>query len=300
MHPDQLSDERILYLVGTTDLELFRAGTEIGRRIWEVPHLVMLRLGYTEFIVNGRGKPRILERIEAAFASIYRNQDLATGGHIGVFMYRDIYARISVPLVFGQVRINPFDHVELTPVQLRIIQSEPEEMETFLDQFCDVTDIQYGASELKAPFSAMELICRFIGLARLHLHAAAAILTGGYDHRGAVQSALLATELSLKSGAAAQNLSEKAIKDQFGHDLDELAVFVGNVWPAFDADRVRRVISRQPKYVPNRYSANQPKRLEAGHTVMGAQYVVAEVMRQMSTRNMRGDLSTPFVRRYPI
>lgn len=111
MHPDQLSDERILYLVGTTDLELFRAGIEIGRRIWEVPHLVMLRLGYTEFIVNGRGKPRILERIEAAFASIYRNQDLATGGHIGVFMYRDIYARISVPLVFGQVRINPFDHV---------------------------------------------------------------------------------------------------------------------------------------------------------------------------------------------
>lgn len=173
-------------------------------------------------------------------------------------------------------------------------------METYLDQFCDVTDIQYGAPELKAPFSAMELICRFIGLARLHLHAAAAILTGGYDHRGAVQSALLATELSLKSGAAAQNLSEKAIKDQFGHDLDELAVFVGNVWPAFDADRVRRVISRQPKYVPNRYSANQPKRLEAGHTVMGAQFVVAEVMRQMSTRNMRGDLSTPFVRRYPI
>lgn len=299
VQPDEISDEQILYIVGTTDLELFRAGMGIAQRAWRVPHLVMQRLGYAEFVVAGRGKPQLLERIEVAFASIYRKQDLAAGGHIGVFMYHDIFARISAPIVFGQVRINPFDHVELTPVQKRIIQSEPEEMRIFIDQFCDVADVQYGSAELSLQFSNMELTRRFLELARLHLHAAAAILTGGYDPRGAVQSALLATELSLKSGAAAQNLDEEAIRDRFGHKVDDLAKFIGTAWPAFDVDRVRRVISRQPKYVQNRYSADQPSRVEVGHATMAAQFVVAEVVRQMSDRNLRADLESAVARKYP-
>lgn len=299
VQPDEISDEQILYIVGTTDLELFRAGMGIAQRAWRVPHLVMQRLGYAEFVVAGRGKPQLLERIEVAFASIYRKQDLAAGGHIGVFMYHDIFARISMPIIYGHVHINPFEYVELTPVQLRIIQTEPAEMQTFIDQFCDVADIQYGSSELNAPYSTMELACRFIELARLHLHGAAAILTGGYDPRGAVQNALLASELALKGGAAAQNLDERALRDRFGHDADDLAQFVGSAWPSFDGDRVRRVISRQPKYVQNRYSANQPSRLEVGHIAMGAQFVVAEVVRQISNRNLRGDLNAALERKYP-
>lgn len=210
-------------------------------------------------------------------------------------MYRDVFARISVPLVFGEVGINPFQFVELTPVQLRIIQSEQEEMESFLDQFSDVADIQYGTSELKSPFAKMELVGRFIGLARLHLHAASAILTGGYDFRGAVQSALLATELAQKSGAAAQGLTEADIKKRFGHDVAALADFAGQSWPSFDVDRVRRVVSRQPKYAPNRYASIQPERREVGHLVMGAQYLVSEVVRQLSDRDFRAGLQPPVI-----
>ena len=184
-------------------------------------------------------------------------------------------------------------------MQLRIIRTEPEEMEAYLDQFSDVADIQYGTSELNAPFARVELVTRFVGLARLHLHGAAAIVTGGYDYRGAVQSALLAIELSLKSAAAAQGLSEAEIKKRFGHDLVGLASFAGASWSSFDVDRVKRAIARQPQYVPNRYSPNQPERREVGHTVMGAQYVVAEVVRQMSDRNLRANLRQSFPRRYP-
>ncbi|HEY0803166.1 MAG TPA: hypothetical protein VGD54_20190, partial [Steroidobacteraceae bacterium] len=222
MNPDQLSDEQLLYLVANTDAELFRQGQDIKQRIWGVPRAMMERFGYTQFVMSGVGKPAILKRIEGAFSSIYRNHDLAMGGHIGVFMYRDIFARIAVPHVYGQVRINPFEFVELTPVQLRMIQVEPEETETFIDQFSDVADIQYGISELNLPFAKVELVARFIGRARLHLHAAAAIVTGGYDYRGAVQSALLATELALKSAVAAQGRPEPEIKKEFGHDFKAL------------------------------------------------------------------------------
>jgi hypothetical protein len=299
MTGDGLSEDQVLYFVGQADAELFRSGMDIRRRHWEVPRLVMRRLGFESYVMAGVGKPPMLDRIEAAFKSIYRSQDIAMGGHIGVFMYRDIFARISVPHVFGQVGFNPFDFVELTPVQLRIIQSEPEEMEIFLDQFADVADIQYGSAELKAPFAAVELVQRFIGLARLHLHAAAAVLTGGYDYRGAVQSALLACELALKSGAAMQGLTEPAIKSRFGHDLSALADFLGQSHPSFDRDRVRRVIARQPQYVLNRYASAQPARREAGHLVMGAQYLVSEVVRQMSDRDFRAGVHPPLTRRYP-
>jgi hypothetical protein len=248
----------------------------------------------------GVGTPKIFERIQLAFESIYRKQDIAIGGHIGVFMYRDIFARIGVPMIFGQVGINPFEFVELTPIQLRIIQAEPDQMEIYLDQFFDVADVQYGTQEIKKPFATMELVVRFIGLSRLHLHSASAVLTGGYDHRGAVQAALLATELSLKAGAAAQGLSEQDIKDKFGHKNSNIADFVEADWPSFDLARVKRVLATQPPYVLNRYSAAQPDRREVGHLVMGAQYIVSEVVRLLSDRDFRSDAKTPAIRRYPI
>jgi hypothetical protein len=295
MNSDEMNDERLLFLVGTTDRELFDAGMDIKRRYWEVPKAVEKKLGHVSIV----GESDLLKRIKSIFASIYRKQDIAMGGHIGVFMYRDIFSRIGVPHIYGQVRIDPFGFVELTPIQLRIIQTEPDQMETYLDQFYDVADVQYGTEDLIAPFAAMELVVRFIGLSRLHLHSASAVLTGGYDHRGAVQAALLATELALKAGAAAQGLSEQEIKKRFGHRNIDTVDFIGAIWPSIDLARVKRVISAQPPYVPNRYSATQPDRREVGHLVMGAQYVVSEVVRQISDRDFRSGVTPPVARRYP-
>lgn len=294
-----IDDEDLLYIVGTTDKELFDAGIDIKKRYWEVPRTVMRKLGYVNYTIAGYGKPLILERIQATFASIYRKQDISLGGHIGVFMYRDIFARIGVPAAYGTVSINPFECVELTPVQLRIIQTEPDDMNIYLDQFSDISDAQYGIKEIKSPFRKNELVARFIDLAQLQIHAAAAILTGGYDYRGAVQSSILASELALKSGAAALGLSEFEIKKRFSHDNKQMADFVGASWSSFDVDRVKRAIARQPPYVGNRYSATQPDRREAGHLAMSAQYIVSEVVRQMCDRDFRRCLKPPISRRYP-
>lgn len=214
-------------------------------------------------------------------------------------MYRDIFAQISPPDVYGVMRIEPFKHVDLTPVQLRIIQTEPEEIAVFLDQFCDVSDIHLGTRELKPAFATMEPVTRYIDRARLHLHGAAAILTGGYDNRGAVQSALLAVELSLKSAALTQRLTEAEIKKQFGHNYKALVDFISKAYPAIDVNIVRRVLDKQPQYVANRYDHGQPTRTEIGHIVMGAQYVVAEITRLLSDRNSRANFEPPLVRHYP-
>lgn len=299
MKPNDLNDEELLYIVGQADKQLFDAGADIRRRYWEVPQQVMQGFGYIGFVMAGHGKPEILDRIEKAFASIYRKQDIAMGGHIGVFMYRDVFARISVPHIFGQVRLDPFHFVELTDVQKRILGTEPDQVAIFVDQFVDVSDIQYGTSEIRKPYSDLELVARFLGLARLHLHSASAVLTGGYDYRGAVQAALLATELSLKAGLGALGLTEATIKTKFGHHTDKIASFLDEQWQSFDGERVARTLEKQPQYVPNRYSAEQPERREVGHLVMGAQYVVAEIVRQVSNRDFRSKFTPIPARSYP-
>lgn len=170
----------------------------------------------------GVDQPPIVKRLQGIFREIYPPQDLGMGGHIGVYMFRDVFARISIPHVYGMANLDPLQHVELTPAQCLIIQRDLGEWGVFINQFIDVADVEFGSHTLAPQFQAQELVVRFLGLSRLHLHAAAAILTGGHDARGAVQSALLATELALKAGAATLGLDESTIKDQFGHRLPAL------------------------------------------------------------------------------
>ena len=299
MTPDDLDDEVLLYIVGQTDKRLFEAGVDIRHRQMEVIREVMQEFGYISFVTSGQGKPPILDRVERAFASIYRKQDIAIGGHIGVFMFRDVFARISVPHVYGRASIDPFQFVELTDVQKRILGTEPDQVAIFVDQFVDVSDIQYGTSEIKKPYSDMQLVGRFLGLARLHLHSASAVLTGGYDYRGAAQAALLATELGLKAGLGAFGMTEPEIKSEFSHYTDRMVSYLSGRWPTFDGERVARTVKRQPQYVSNRYSAEQPTRREVGDLVMGAQYIVAEIVRQVSNRDFRSCFTPVPVRAYP-
>jgi HEPN domain len=296
---DELDDEKLLQLVATTDKEFFDNGVEIVQRSSLVPIEVMKKLGLVPNVLYGQGTSKILERIRSTFETIYRKQDLLGGGHIGVFMYRDVFVRIAVPGAYGRVAIKPFECADFTPVQLRMIQKEPDQFQLFIDQFCDVWDIQWGLRELRNPFCKVELVVRYLELSRFNLHAASAILSGNYDFRGAVQPALLAIELALKAGAAAHVPPELSIKDKFGHDTIKLAEFIQTKWPQFDCDRVKRALKLQPSYVLNRYSATQPSRREVGHVLMRAQFVVSEVVRQMSDRDFRKALDQSFTRCYP-
>ncbi|WP_349312494.1 hypothetical protein [Brevundimonas subvibrioides] len=299
IYVEPVSDAELLHMVVDLDREMFGNGVEIRQRTFALPGQLMQRFGYMSYICSGPDMPPLLARINGLLRQLYRPQDFASGGHIGVFMYRDIFAKISVPWVFGTASFDPLKFVDLTELQRQVLASEIVDLEFYLDQFNDVADIQYGYLEVKMPFSEYELLMRFAGLAKLQLHAASAILTGGYDFRGASQSALLATELILKAAAAGQGLSEKEIKVRFGHDLLKLTNFVGQCWAGFDADRVEGVISRQPAYVPNRYASEQPSRTEVGHLVMGAQYIVSEIIRQISDRRFRDGMTLGFHRRYP-
>ncbi|WP_155931538.1 hypothetical protein [Methylopila sp. 73B] len=249
----------------------------------------------------GQDGPPIYERIYALYKSFYGKKAFASGGHIGVYLFRDVYVRISVPHMYGEQAFDPLDAVDFTDLQRMVVQSSLSQAERCIDQVLDVLDIQYGSHIIKNPYKGIELVDRYIDYSRLHLHAAAAILTGGYDGRGAVQSALLSTELALKAAGAALGLTDDQLRErkQFGHDTLKLCNFIAGKIHTFDVERVKAVVDRQPKYVLNRYEASQPSPQVTGHVVMGAQYILSEVVRSLCEWDIRSQGVVKFSRKYP-
>lgn len=299
---EHISDEELFSKMVEVDGRLFREGQGIKQRGMSVPITIMREYGWEHvpIVVAGVGKGGDFARLEDMFHAFYRKQDMAMGGHIGVFMYRDVFAIIGVPHVYGTRAINLLEAVELSALQKVAVQREPEILNALIDQVIDVCDVQYGVPEVGTLVRDNETALKFITLAQLHLHAAAAVLTGGYDHRGAVQSALLASELALKAGAAMTGLTEDVLRRHpYGHNTQKALDAAKVGLPGLDDVRIARTIARHPDYVLNRYTFDQPPRRKVGHLVMGAQFITAEVVRQMSPRNARSTLSAPMARAYP-
>lgn len=282
-----ISDHDLMAMIVAADDEALQEGVDPKGREIVVIRKVMPKLGHDGFVLAGIGTPPIVEKISAMHRSLYRPTDIGMGGiHGGIFMFRDVFARIHIPLMFGTVAFDPFKHTDLSPMQLKWLGSRPGDMRAFLDQFTDIMDFAGGIGPLgnykTPPQEALEVFW----LAGFQLQAAAAILSAAFDFRGAVQSALIGTELALKGGLAAIGMDEKA-RRRHGHDLLSAAEAYAELYVAFDIDRVRSVLKKMPAYVENRYSPTQPKRVETGHIVMGAQYVAGEVMRQVTEYTAR-------------
>jgi len=294
-----IPDRDLMTMIVAADDEAFQEDVDPKGREIVVIRKVMAKLGNQGFVLAGDGTPPIVEKISVMHRSLYRPTDVAMGGiHGGIFMFRDVFARIHIPLVFGTVSFDPFKHTDLSPMQLKWLGSRPGDMRAFLDQFTDIMDFAGGIGNLAdyktPPQGALEVFW----LAGFQLQAAAATLSAAFDFRGAVQSALIGTELALKGGLAAIGMDEKAWK-RHGHDFTAAADSYATAMPGFDIDRARAVLKRMPAYVENRYSPTQPKRVETGHIVMGAQYVAGEVMRQVTGYTIRSAYSEAVERVYP-
>lgn len=297
---DQITDAELFATMIAVDQRLMEQGYNVSRRSMEVPRLTLLEYGIEECVIfTAAPRPRgAYRRVEDMFEDFYSPHDRSMGGHIGVFLFRDIFARVRLPRVYGTRAIKLIDCVDLTPLQQRAVTLDPVIHDMLMDQVIDVGDADYGFETLTHPKAREPLVTKLLNLSRFHLHATAAILTGGYDYRGAVQSAILSSELVLKAGAAIAGATEADLK-KFGHNRGNALEKAAEALPQLDRDRIARVIEAQPSYVENRYSDAQPSKIGAGHLAMSVQYVAAEVIRQISTQDFRAALKKPMPRTYP-
>jgi len=295
-----ITDTELRQAVHAADDEGLAKGEAPKARAFQNVVRALKHLNIEGVIVAGRGKPPIVSRIQRANDALFRKQDQAVGGvHLGAVMFRDLFARFDVPVIFGAPHIDPFEFVDLTEYQNGWLASDPKQLNQFLDQALDLLDFGYGMSEFGQGRSLPPLASDLIYRSHIYLEAAAATATGAFDFRGTMQSALLGSELALKAGLAAHGTPEDELRQKYRHDQRKATRKLGNLEADFDSDRVERVVAGFPDYVATRYAGSQPTRQQVGYVLIGAQYVASEVTRRFSGRDIRKDAGSTHARTYP-
>jgi hypothetical protein len=294
-----ISDSQLLLLVEEVDEDGILAGEDVRSRSISNVRRVMSRLGIQQYVCAGQGQHPLIPRIHYAMHQLYRPKDLAGGGlHVGAFLFRDIFARIEVRFAVGRVPVDPLKTTDLNELQIEMLVDRKHELSKYIDQFIDVYDFGWGSAEIGRSRQVGNDCRSLVGLSRFHSQAAAAVVTGAYDFRGAIQSALISVELILKAGLAANGLPDSE-REKFKHRYSDLVRELSSFEVNLDRERIATAVLRLPKYVENRYSQQQPGKVETGIILMHAQYVLGEVIRQLTDRNFRQLIASPPLRVYP-
>lgn len=181
------NDEELMRLVMIADDECLEEGDSPKKRSLSTVARVMNKLGFDGQPLFTKDVNSISHRAAKMFERLYRPEDIALGGiHMGAFMFRDIFVKVGVPLTFGTVRLEPFKQTNLNEAQKAWLQQRPNDLLSFYDQFTDILDFGFGLDDLTKSSSVDDDCKSFLELAHFQLQAAAAIVTGAYDFRGAI------------------------------------------------------------------------------------------------------------------
>lgn len=258
------------------------------------------KLGIEGVPVIGDHAPKIVKRVHRSNDRLFRPTDQREGGvHLGFFMFRDLFARLYVPVIFGSPRIDFWSLLDLSDDQKLWMAEDDEAMARFEDQAADLLDFGYGFMEFGHTRQVTDRAKELIYRAHVQLEAAAATATGAYDYRGTLQSALLGAELALKAGLSCIGYSDEELRRKIGHDLSKATTALGNSETAFDADRVNRTVETFPSFAQSRYGGPEPDRREMGHILMKSQFIASEVTRTFTDRNIKNRKTEASPRKYP-
>lgn len=294
------TDGELETLAIEADDEGLRLGEEPSQRAFKNVLRILAKLGIEGVPLLGDRSPRIVTRIHEANNRLFRPIDQRDGGiHLGFFMFRDLFCRLYVPVIFGSPQIDFWTFLDLSDDQKRWMATDAEAVATFEDQAVDLFDFGYGFMEFGHTRPVTEQSKELIYRAHVQLEAAAATATSAYDYRGTLQSALLGAELALKAGLSANGYSDNELRLKVGHDLLKAANALGDCESNFDTERVSRAVQTFPNFAQSRYSGAQPDRREMGNILMKAQFIASEVTRLFTPRNMRANGSITKLRQYP-
>jgi hypothetical protein len=128
------AEKSLLQLV----LEADQTGLEAGevpkeralKNIFRIAHAIKPSGGT---ILVGPSAPDYMKRASELIDRLYRPADIGMGAlHVGAIMFRDIFARIDIPISYGKAEIDALEQTDLTPVQRQWLLSSSAEYMRFL------------------------------------------------------------------------------------------------------------------------------------------------------------------------
>lgn len=261
------------------------------QRSWEVPHLVMRKLGYEDYALAGPIET-LFESILKLHKQLYRDEDVGAGAvHGGVHIFRGIVGIIYAPFVNGRGAIKPLDLNDFTELQRWWIAQSPADVDALLRDYGDMFDVAMA----RMPFADFPPTPKpaqhWVRNSAFNLQAAAASLRLAFDRAGAIQSAALAAELALKARLSADGFDESDLREKVRHDLRKAVDLIRKNHDDFEYDQCLGEIENIPGLVRNRYSGDQPDEIETGRAVQAAQRIAGSVARSFHNRSFYRDVS---------
>ena len=282
----------MLKLFFEVDAALIQKGVEPFQRPLHACGKIAERLG-VGISIGGPNDDPLVKAIHKIYSRYYRPSDLRQPPmHLGVFMFRDIFFPVKVPLVYGESElILPNLLGDISDIQKRWLFSDKRDGLSYLDQAIDLLDYVYGLDDACAGQKELPRPLEFWHLAKQQLEAAAATLLGTLDKYAVIQNCCVAVELLFKGALVESGVDEKMLKNVYGHNLSKMAEKICDLLPLADRPRLLLVAERMPQLVERRYQLRPFSRSELGRVVMDSQYVGGEILRQFTDRNIRRSLA---------
>lgn len=295
----QLNDTDLFQLVLEIDTQLIEKDVPPHARLLSACIAIAEHLGVSFTLGDD-----FSTKIEAIYKNLYRLSDLELPPmYMGAFMFRDVFFPLRIPHRNPAIIIPAELLLDTTDFQKKWLFNDKVTGLAFFDQFIDLMDFAYGLDDFNK-LSSSERTKELWLLAKRQLEAGAAAILGSFDVYAVIQNSCISTELFLKGALSEKTgMSDKQLRDEYGHGIKSLALAVSDILPEVDRERLSSVVEKLPSYTDSRYHDIQDpnslhydergfSRRKVGELIMNTQYIAGEVLRQFSNRNTRSILTT--------
>ena len=236
--------------------------------------------------MTGQNNPEIDELVEA-YERLFPNSSSSWPGMgVGIAAIGDRARRITVPVIFGSVRIELdtvlgfSNHAEFEQWALH----DRTNAARAYFAASDILDLSYGTDDLRGQFPDADRLWRVAGS---NLEDVVNTLVNGFSLASVIQPISLLVELSLKAGLVTAGIDAVTLRSKpYGHNLVALASKLAELKGHRDDAAIMDLVRVLPDYVGSRYADLGLTRLRLVDLALGAQFVAASVARRFSSRDM--------------
>lgn len=245
----------------------FRAATEI--------------LG-SSFVIGVGGNPEVKQIMDAYGAMMPEVDTNWPGAGIGFAASVDQVRKLTFPVVFGQVSLQPWQVAGFASAEECWIWCRQDRAIAGDVAFsvADLHDFTNGLSEIEHAIPTATTLWR---MARSNIEDVANTLPTSFSHDSVIQPICMVAELSMKASLVHDGADPDSFrKGKNGHNLSSIAVRMAEGRPHRDDARVQAIVGALPPYVESRYKPAGLKRLQVVKLALGVQFIAASSLRRLT------------------
>ena len=287
------TEECLKEFLKKTDKELMDQGLTLPQRLF---HLGIKWADKQGILVNfGSAETRALfSEVKQEYKNLYPDGDFSGGpilrGGVG---FRDQFYMVNIPIVYGHVRIELIDFIEISREAIESVwENYPQEFWRAVYVVSDLWDFSCGLSDAGLGRNDGPAGVLFNNAKDSIETSACSLLSPRATPSTILQNSFMAAELSIKGALSYCEMEDKDIRNK-GHRLNELAETLCVLKPTSADDKVIEACSKLPPYVKSRYEHSELNRLQLIEICHIGQFVAADAVRRISNRNIM--IENPFM-----